>query len=239
MLVIFVFLQSWRATLIPALTMPVSLIGAFAFVNLLDFSINTLTLFAVVLATGIVVDDAIVVIENIERHIQSGRARSKPPRMRCERSSGRSLPPHSCSSRCSCLSHFFPGTTGRLYQQFALDCICRRHFRVQRLDADAGAVGSSAQTRGARPGTNLWRHRGSDQRGNPVVCRRGRGIGACAVGGCGGLCCPAWRHVLVYQRVPQAFLPEQDAGWFMTLVQAPAGASLDYTSNALRVPRKS
>ena len=72
----FVFLQSWRATLIPTLTMPVSLIGAFAFVNLLGFSINTLTLFAIVLATGIVVDDAIVVIENIERHIQEY---GKPP----------------------------------------------------------------------------------------------------------------------------------------------------------------
>ena len=69
-LVMFVFLQSWRATLIPTLTLPVSLVGAFAFVNLLGFSINTLTLFAIVLATGIVVDDAIVVIENIERHIQ-------------------------------------------------------------------------------------------------------------------------------------------------------------------------
>jgi len=65
-----VFLQSWRATLIPTLTIPVSLVGTFAFIKLLDFSINTLTLFAIVLATGIVVDDAIVVIENIERHIQ-------------------------------------------------------------------------------------------------------------------------------------------------------------------------
>src|SRR5690606_17038023 len=69
-IVMFVFLQSWRATLIPTLTMPVSLIGAFAFVHLLDFSINTLPLFAIVLATGIVVDDAIVVVENVERHIQ-------------------------------------------------------------------------------------------------------------------------------------------------------------------------
>src|SRR5207237_4424624 len=69
-LVMCLFLQSWRATLIPALTMPVSLVGAFTFVKLLGFSINTLTLFALVLATGIVVDDAIVVIENIERHIQ-------------------------------------------------------------------------------------------------------------------------------------------------------------------------
>src|SRR5207237_30144 len=69
-LVMCLFLQSWRATLIPTLTMPVSLVGAFAFVHLLGFSINTLTLFAIVLATGIVVDDAIVVIENVERHIQ-------------------------------------------------------------------------------------------------------------------------------------------------------------------------
>jgi HAE1 family hydrophobic/amphiphilic exporter-1 len=69
-LVIFVFLQTWRSTIIPAITIPVSLIGAFAFVKLMGYSINTLTLFGIILATGIVVDDAIVVIENIERHIQ-------------------------------------------------------------------------------------------------------------------------------------------------------------------------
>ena len=72
-LVIFVFLQTWRSTLIPTITIPVSLIGAFAFVKLMGFSINTLTLFGIILATGIVVDDAIVVIENIERHIQEYR----------------------------------------------------------------------------------------------------------------------------------------------------------------------
>ena len=69
-LVMFVFLQSWRATIIPTLTLPVSLVGAFAFVHLMGFSINTLTLFAIVLATGIVVDDAIVVVENVERHMR-------------------------------------------------------------------------------------------------------------------------------------------------------------------------
>jgi hydrophobic/amphiphilic exporter-1 (mainly G- bacteria), HAE1 family len=69
-LVIFIFLQTWRSTLIPAITIPVSLIGAFGFIKLMDFSINTLTLFGLILATGIVVDDAIVVIENVERHIQ-------------------------------------------------------------------------------------------------------------------------------------------------------------------------
>ncbi len=69
-LVMFLFLQNWRSTLIPAITIPVSLIGTFAFVKLLGYSINTLTLFGIVLATGIVVDDAIVVIENIERHMR-------------------------------------------------------------------------------------------------------------------------------------------------------------------------
>jgi HAE1 family hydrophobic/amphiphilic exporter-1 len=79
-LVIFIFLQTWRSTLIPAITIPVSLIGAFAFIKLMDFSINTLTLFGIILATGIVVDDAIVVIENIERHIQEFRCRRGRPR---------------------------------------------------------------------------------------------------------------------------------------------------------------
>ena len=68
-LVMFLFLQNWRTTLIPAITIPVSLVGTFAFVKLFGFSINTLTLFGITLATGLVVDDAIVVIENIERHI--------------------------------------------------------------------------------------------------------------------------------------------------------------------------
>src|SRR5439155_14482059 len=68
-LVMFLFLQNWRTTLIPAITIPVSLVGTFAFVKVFGFSINTLTLFGITLATGLVVDDAIVVIENIERHI--------------------------------------------------------------------------------------------------------------------------------------------------------------------------
>ena len=69
-LVMFLFLQNWRSTIIPAVTIPVSLVGTFAFVKLFGFSINTLTLFGIVLATGIVVDDAIVVIENMERHMR-------------------------------------------------------------------------------------------------------------------------------------------------------------------------
>ena len=75
----FLFLQNWRTTLIPTITIPVSLIGSFAFVKLFGFSINTLTLFGITLATGLVVDDAIVVIENIERHIHSSDASHHGP----------------------------------------------------------------------------------------------------------------------------------------------------------------
>ena len=93
----FLFLQDWRSTIIPAATIPVSLVGVFAFVKLFGFSINTLTLFGIVLATGIVVDDAIVVIENIERHITStdGR-RDRPRRKRWARCSAPSSRRRSC-----------------------------------------------------------------------------------------------------------------------------------------------
>src|SRR5207249_8330026 len=84
--VMFLFLQNWRTTLIPALTIPVSLIGTFAFVKLFNFSINTLTLFGITLATGLVVDDAIVVIENIERHIGG-----QPPAVRGQIPAGSQL----------------------------------------------------------------------------------------------------------------------------------------------------
>ena len=102
-LVMFLFLQNWRSTLIPAITIPVSLIGTFAFVKLFGFSINTLTLFGIMLATGIVVDDAIVVIENIERHIHEYRTSRRGRRRRRDgRGAGAVIATASCWSRCSC-----------------------------------------------------------------------------------------------------------------------------------------
>ena len=124
-LVLFMFLQNWRSTLIPAITIPVSLIGTFAFMKLLGFSINTLTLFGLVLATGTVVDDAIVVIENIERHM---------------REYGKSALRASVDAMAEVFSAvvvigivlvavfvpvaFFPGITGRMYQQFSITIAC-------------------------------------------------------------------------------------------------------------------
>ncbi len=103
MLVMFLFLQDWRTTLIPAITIPVSLIGTFAFIKLLGFSINTLTLFGIVLATGLVVDDAIVVIENIQRHMGEEHLTPTMRRQRqWEKSRVRWSRHHWCWWRCSC-----------------------------------------------------------------------------------------------------------------------------------------
>ena len=121
-LVMFLFLQNWRSTLIPAITIPVSLIGTFAFVKLFGFSINTLTLFGIVLATGIVVDDAIVVIENIERHMREFRQERAPggASTRCARCSRAVVVIGIVLVAVFVPVAFFPGTTGRMYQQFSL-----------------------------------------------------------------------------------------------------------------------
>src|ERR1700690_3974410 len=120
-LVIFIFLQNWRSTVIPAVTIPVSLIGTFAFVKLLGFSVNTLTLFGITLATGLVVDDAIVVIENIERHIQEGEKDThKAASIAMSEVAGAVIATSLVLVAVFVPVAFFPGTTGILFLQFAL-----------------------------------------------------------------------------------------------------------------------
>src|SRR4026209_2902301 len=120
-LVIFIFLQTWRSTLIPTITLPVSLVGAFGFICLMDFSINTLTLFGLILATGIVVDDAIVVIENIERHIQEyGKSAKQAASDAMREVFGAVIATSLVLIAVFVPVAFFPGTTGRLYAQFSL-----------------------------------------------------------------------------------------------------------------------
>ena len=120
-LVMFLFLQNWRSTLIPAITIPVSLIGTFAFVKLLGYSINTLTLFGIVLATGIVVDDAIVVIENIERHMREFGKSAHEAAVDAMREVFSAVVVIGIVLVAVFLPvAFFPGTTGRMYQQFSM-----------------------------------------------------------------------------------------------------------------------
>jgi HAE1 family hydrophobic/amphiphilic exporter-1 len=239
-LVMFLFLQSWRATLIPALTLPVSLVGAFAFVHLLDFSINTLTLFAIVLATGIVVDDAIVVIENIERHIQEygktpGRAASDAMR----EVFGAVIATALVLIAVFVPVAFFPGTTGRLYQQFAITIafsVAISAFNALTLTpalsalllrhdpAQTGAIFGTLE-RALHAGTELY------VRGVRGLMRA-RWAMAVIFAGLLGL------TYYVYNRVPSAFIPEEDAGYFVSIVQAPPGASLEYTTGVVKEAEK-
>jgi HAE1 family hydrophobic/amphiphilic exporter-1 len=239
-LVMFLFLQSWRATLIPTLTLPVSLVGAFAFVHLLDFSINTLTLFAIVLATGIVVDDAIVVIENVERHIQE---HGKPPR-RAASDAMREVFGAVIATALVLIAvfvpvAFFPGTTGRLYEQFALTIafsVAISAFNALTLTPalsalllrhDPSSTGAffGALERGLRAGTDFY------VRGVRGLMRARWAMAAIFVGLLGVT-------YYVYTRVPTAFIPEEDAGYFVTIIQAPPGASLEYTTNVVKEAEK-
>src|SRR6202163_576199 len=118
--VVYVFLQGWRATLIPLLAVPVSLIGTFMFFPLFGFSINTLSLFGLVLAIGLVVDDAIVVVEAVERHIEDGMAPKAAALKAMEEISGPVVGIALVLSAVFIPTAFIPGITGRLYQQFAV-----------------------------------------------------------------------------------------------------------------------
>src|ERR1039458_6818716 len=119
-LVVFVFLQGWRPTLIPLLAVPVSLIGTFALFPVLGFSINTLSLFGLVLAVGLVVDDAIVVVECVERHIEEGLAPKAAALKAMGEVSGPVVAIALILAAVFVPTVFIPGITGRLYQQFAV-----------------------------------------------------------------------------------------------------------------------
>ena len=124
-LVLFLFLQDWRSTLIPAITIPVSLVGTFAFVKLFGFSINTLTLFGIILATGTVVDDAIIVIENVDRHMREyGKNAFQASLDAMREVFGAVLVIGIVLIAVFVPVTFFPGTTGRMYQQFAATIAC-------------------------------------------------------------------------------------------------------------------
>jgi hypothetical protein len=168
--------------------MPVSLIGAFAFITYLDFSINTLTLFAIVLATGIVVDDAIVVIENIERHMAEGKKRAYRAALDAMREVfGAVVVIGIVLVAVFVPVAFFPGTVGRLYQQFSLTIASRRHFRLQRLDADTGALGAAAPARRGGKGMVLPLGRADHSGRHELLCAGRPGPDAMALGHSAGI----------------------------------------------------
>src|SRR5262249_6253091 len=119
-LVVYIFLQGWRATLIPLLAVPVALIGTFAVFPVFGFSVNTLSLLGLVLAIGLVVDDAIVVVEAVERHIEEGLTPKEAALAAMEEISAPVVGIALVLSAVFVPTAFIPGITGRLYQQFAV-----------------------------------------------------------------------------------------------------------------------
>src|SRR5579859_4473909 len=232
-LVIFIFLGDWRTTMIHFIATPVSLIGTFAFVKLLGFSINTLTLFGITLATGLVVDDAIVVIENIERHMAEGERDS------CKLTAAATTEITSAVIATSLVLvavfvpvAFFPGTTGILFRQFALTIafsIAISAFNALTLAPALAAIflrdshrhkwwwlrkfdeGVAVMTRGYR---SLLHHVLEYKLVMAVLFFAGLGL-----------------TYFVFARVPTGFVPNEDQGYFIIVIQAPSGASLEYTKS--------
>ncbi|MGA7906567.1 MAG: multidrug efflux RND transporter permease subunit [Candidatus Sulfotelmatobacter sp.] len=230
-LVIFIFLEDWRSTVIPAVTIPVSLIGTFAFVKLLGFSINTLTLFGITLATGLVVDDAIVVIENIERHIQEGqRDAHKAASEAMGEVTGAVIATSLVLVAVFVPVAFFPGTTGILFRQFALTIAFS--ISISAFNALTLTPSLSALLLGREHGKKNWVFRQVDKL-IAATTNAYRSLlhhflkhkFAAAVLFFAGL----GLTYFVFTRVPSGFVPDEDQGYFIIVIQAPSGASLEYT----------
>jgi hydrophobic/amphiphilic exporter-1 (mainly G- bacteria), HAE1 family len=230
-LVIFVFLADWRSTIIPAVTIPVSLVGTFTFIKLLGFSINTLTLFGITLATGLVVDDAIVVIENIERHIQEGEKDAhKAASVAMGEVAGAVIATSLVLVAVFVPVAFFPGTTGILFRQFALTIAFS--IAISAFNALTLTPALSAILLGRQHGQKNWFFRQVDKAINAITEGYSKALR--------GFLRLRWVAVvlfftglgltfLIFQRVPKGFVPNEDQGYLIIAVQAPAGASLQYT----------
>jgi HAE1 family hydrophobic/amphiphilic exporter-1 len=246
--VIFLFLLDWRATIIPAVTIPVSLVGTFAFTKMFGFSINSLTLFGITLATGLVVDDAIVVIENVQRHIAM------------EHSDPHEATSHAMGEVTSAVIatslvliavfipvSFFPGTTGILYRQFSLTIafsIAISAFNALTLSPALSALFLRGEE--DRPHQLDFLHirplsrafAGFIHGADAMVSWLGRTYARMIHVALqlrwllllvffAGLAATGW----VYRVVPTGFIPQEDQGYLFVIVQAPPGSSLGYTGN--------
>jgi HAE1 family hydrophobic/amphiphilic exporter-1 len=232
-IVVYIFLQGWRATLIPLLAVPVSLVGTFVLFPLFGFSINTLSLFGLVLAIGLVVDDAIVVVEGVERHIEEGLTPKNAALKAMEELSGPVVGIALVLSAVFVPTAFIPGITGRLYQQFAVTIaisVLLSAFNALTLSPALAAL----LLRPRQPSQGLlrrffdWFNRVFQRATDGYVHWSGVLVQKTAV---------VVVLLLVFgvaagffaQRVPTSFLPEEDQGYAYVSVQLPNGASLERT----------
>ena len=245
-LVMLLFLQSWRAALIPILAIPVSLIGTFAVMQAFGFSINNLTLFGLVLAIGIVVDDAIVVVENIERNLEHGLAPREATRKSMTEVSGAIIATSLVLLAVFVPTAFLSGVTGQFYRQFALTIAVSTIISTLVSLTLSPALGVLLLRSGNQKRDLLGRgidflfgwlfrlfNRAFDatNRAYTSIVRRSLRMGVLMLLIYGGLIALAG---LGFKLVPGGFIPPQDQGYAIVAAQLPTGASLDRTDKTMK-----
>ena len=238
--VVYLFLQDWRSTLIPMLAVPVSLIGTFVLFPVFGFSINTLSMLGLVLAIGLVVDDAIVVVEGVQRHIEEGLAPRDAARKAMEELSGPVVGIALVLASVFVPTAFIPGITGRLYQQFALTIaisVLLSAFNALTLSpALAGLLLRPVPAEGVKRRGPLGKFFGVFNRyweratdgfvhWSDVVIRKGALVMVLLV-----VCGLA--GIFFAGRLPSSFLPDEDQGYLYVSMQLPVAASMERTSAA-------
>ncbi len=237
-IVVFIFLQGWRATLIPLLAVPVSLVGTFMLFPLFGFSINTLSLFGLVLAIGLVVDDAIVVVEIVEHHIEHGLSPKDAALKGMEEVSGPVIAIAIILTAVFVPTAFIPGITGRLYQQFAVTIavsVIISAFNALTLSPAMAALLLRPKKKGTGPLQKFfdWFNRvfGRATDGYVGVCRFLIHKSAIALILLAGAAVLAG---LLGKKIPTSFLPDEDQGYVFAGVQLPDAASLQRCDEVVR-----
>lgn len=234
-LIIFLFLQNWRSALITSIAIPVALVGTFIFVKIFDFSINTLTLFGLTLATGLVVDDAIVIVEDITKRIQEEGMAPLPAAMAAmDALFGAVIATSIVLVTVFIPVAFLPGTTGQLYRQFALTIA----FAITISTFNAITLTPTLAALLIRPGQvpNHFIFRWLNERLEQLRQKYQDGLQRVVQRKNIVLAVFGLALVLTYgayQLMPKTFLPDEDQGYFITVVQAPQGVSLPYTERVL------
>ncbi|MCU0535868.1 MAG: efflux RND transporter permease subunit [Hydrococcus sp. Prado102] len=232
-LIIFIFLQDWRTTLIPAVAIPVALIGAMAFLLVFGFELNQLTLFGCVLATGLVVDDGIVVVEAIATKIEQGMRPMQAALDSMEELFGAVIATSVVLMAVFIPVSFFPGSTGIVYRQFALTiafAIALSTFNAITFSPSMAAVLLRPKHEAKGPLGVLFRlfnrfFEWVNRKYRSIIEFMSRIKLLVIALFIAGLVATVW----IYQLVPSGFVPEEDQGYFIIIGQAPAGVSLNYT----------
>jgi HAE1 family hydrophobic/amphiphilic exporter-1 len=236
--VVYIFLQGWRATLIPLLAVPVSLVGTFMFFPLFGFSVNTLSLFGLVLAIGLVVDDAIVVVEAVERHIEDGMTPKASALKAMEEISGPVVGIALVLSAVFIPTAFIPGITGRLYQQFAVTIaisVILSAFNALTLSPALAALllKPKKESGGLLKRFFNWFNRAFTNVTNAYVRLCGilirKSVVALIL-----LVAFAAGAGFFGSKIPTSFLPDEDQGYLYINLQLPNAASLQRTDDVAR-----